>query len=217
MCRSGNTAAARRYRARLKAQGKPSPTQKARPAKRTPCSDCGAILRGGGTSAIPRCQPCLLSAKYKTRRLARRLASATRKLTKAASGVPANAQWPWVAGECAHCRQAFTRKGGPSPYCSKICHRADRPKASWITRRARLAIYERDGWICQLCLDPVDPSLHYLDNKAATLDHIKCRAWTEEPDHSPENLRLAHRWCNSWRGDESYCTETDMRPDATAA
>ncbi len=24
------------------------------------------------------------------------------------------------------------------------------------------------------------------------------------PDHSPENLRLAHRWCNAVRGDETY-------------
>ncbi|MFC7330808.1 MULTISPECIES: HNH endonuclease [Nocardiopsidaceae] len=73
-----------------------------------------------------------------------------------------------------------------------------------MTRATRLAIYERDGWICQLCSEPVDPDLPYLDNWAASLDHIVCQAWTDEPDHSPENLRLAHRWCNSVRGDETY-------------
>jgi 5-methylcytosine-specific restriction endonuclease McrA len=81
-----------------------------------------------------------------------------------------------------------------------------------VTRATRLAVYERDGWICQLCFEPVDPNLPHLDNWAATLDHIVCRAWTDEPDHSPENLRLAHRWCNSVRGDETY-----YQPDVLAA
>ena len=41
-------------------------------------------------------------------------------------------------------------------------------------------------------------------NMAATLDHIECRAWALIPDDTPRNLRLAHRLCNSTRGDESW-------------
>lgn len=70
----------------------------------------------------------------------------------------------------------------------------------------RLAIYERDGWVCQLCFEPVDPDLPPSNTWSATLDHIVCQSWSEEPDHSPENLRLAHRWCNSVRGDERFHT-----------
>lgn len=74
----------------------------------------------------------------------------------------------------------------------------------WISLRNRLAIYERDGWVCQLCGDPVPRDVDYLDPLAATLDHIECQSWALIPDHSPSNLRLAHRLCNSLRSDRPW-------------
>ncbi|WP_433651042.1 HNH endonuclease [Micromonospora zamorensis] len=74
----------------------------------------------------------------------------------------------------------------------------------WISRRDRLAIYERDGWICQLCFEPVDREAYHLDDWAPSLDHIIPRSHMLIPDHSPSNLRLAHRWCNAVRGDGTY-------------
>ncbi len=79
--------------------------------------------------------------------------------------------------------------------------------------RIRVDIYERDEWTCQLCFEPVDRDLMTLDPSnvwAPTLDHIVCQSWTSEPDHSPENLRLAHRWCNSVRSDESTYTASHL-------
>lgn len=73
----------------------------------------------------------------------------------------------------------------------------------WIAPAKRTAIYDRDGWVCQLCFDPVDQSLDPNDRWAATLDHIECRSWTLVPDDRPENLRLAHRACNSARRDRA--------------
>lgn len=71
----------------------------------------------------------------------------------------------------------------------------------WINPVRRQAIYVRDGWVCQLCFEPVDRTLdHQIDPMGATLDHIDCQSWTDNPDHSNENLRLAHRSCNSARG-----------------
>ena len=70
----------------------------------------------------------------------------------------------------------------------------------FISRADRVAIYERDGWTCQLCLLPVDPSLSGRDRMGATLDHVEPRSAVLVPDHSPGNLRLAHRACNSARG-----------------
>lgn len=117
----------------------------------------------------------------------------------------------FVSGPCAWCEESFTALAADwerrSVYCSKRCGRAAakaRRGHFSPTPAVRAAIYERDGWVCQLCSDPVDPDLDPLDNWAASLDHIVCRSWTEEPDDSPENLRLAHRWCNSVRGDETY-------------
>ena len=67
-----------------------------------------------------------------------------------------------------------------------------------VRRSVRLAVYDRDGWVCQLCFEPVDPSLGPNTRFAASLDHIVCQSWGK-PDHSPENLRLVHRACNSRR------------------
>lgn len=32
-------------------------------------------------------------------------------------------------------------------------------------------IFDRDGWVCQLCLEPIDPSLKHPDRWSASLDH----------------------------------------------
>lgn len=69
-----------------------------------------------------------------------------------------------------------------------------------ISRGQRLAIYERDGWVCQICRRAVEPTLHPNHTFAATLDHIIPRSVAPFPDDSPQNLRLAHRSCNSARG-----------------
>ena len=69
----------------------------------------------------------------------------------------------------------------------------------FIPRVERLAIYERDEWTCQLCLGAVDLSLYFNDRMAATLDHIEPQSAALIADHRPENLRLAHRACNSRR------------------
>ena len=117
----------------------------------------------------------------------------------------------FVSGRCAWCEESFTALAADwerrSVYCSKRCGRAAakaRRGHFSPTPAVRAAIYERDGWVCQLCFEPVDPELGPSDIWAATLDHIVCRSWTLIPDHRPENLRLAHRWCNSVRSDETH-------------
>jgi 5-methylcytosine-specific restriction endonuclease McrA len=47
----------------------------------------------------------------------------------------------------------------------------------------------------------VDITLHYFHPLSATLDHIIPQSHMLIPDHSDRNLRLAHRSCNSARGD----------------
>lgn len=120
----------------------------------------------------------------------------------------------FVSGPCAWCGEVFTIVDQVTArYCSDRCSRyaaRDRSGRFVVSDTVRFAIYERDGWVCQLCFEPVDPGLPASDTWAATLDHIVCQSWTEEPDHSPSNLRLAHRWCNSVRGDERYFTAADL-------
>lgn len=138
------------------------------------------------------CDPCRLAWNAVTRE---RIASAReRGWVRPGRDTPRSAQ-------CAACGELLTgyiRSDSPM-------HNACRLPKNWanaiqVSRRERLAIYERDGWTCQLCAEPVDPSLDPLHRMAATLDHIIPRALTLFPDDSPANLRLAHRSCNSARG-----------------
>jgi len=209
LCRDAQRRAMRDYIAQVKGRTGVTPRQKQRNPKPRQCVDCGDALQRAQTST-PRCRRCAVDRRASKKRAATRRRQAAAKLAKAAAGQPANPRWPLVNGICDECCQPFTRRGMASPYCSTSCKRKAKKPGAWVTKRQRLAIYERDDWICQLCMEPVDPALPHHDNWSATLDHIRCRSWDEEPDHTPENLRLAHRWCNSVRGDETHYTAADL-------
>mgnify|MGYP001564125414 CR=1 FL=1 len=125
-----------------------------------------------------------------------------------------------VAVPCAVCASdvlAYPGRTVRAKCCSAECrdtYVAGLPKrvskSFYVSKSNRAAIYQRDGWTCQLCFEPVQSDLDPLDNWAPSLDHIICQSWTETPDHSPENLRLAHRWCNSVRGNETYYTAAEV-------
>ncbi len=77
------------------------------------------------------------------------------------------------------------------------------------SRRLRLAhgtletfdpheIYDRDGWTCRLCHQPVDPDLRWPDPHSASLDHtVPLAAYGA---HSRANTQLAHWLCNVRKG-----------------
>lgn len=130
---------------------------------------------------------------------------------KAAAGT--SGKRVFASGHCPWCGDYFMRAN--AKWCSSKCKTAARfaAKSSTAFRISpidRLSVYERDGWDCQLCGFPVDRALHYLDDWSATLDHIIPQSHQLVPDHSPKALRLAHRWCNSARGDGSNMTEGEF-------
>lgn len=119
-----------------------------------------------------------------------------------------------VAGPCAWCGTTFCApsSGGQARYCSDRCSK-ESGRAAYrarhgqftVTLTVRMSVYERDNWTCQLCREPVDVALMGTsDDWAPSLDHIVCQSWSPSPDHSVDNLRLAHRWCNAVRGDGRY-------------
>lgn len=59
----------------------------------------------------------------------------------------------------------------------------------------------RDGTDCGICGDPVDMSLRKPDLFRASVDHIV--PWAKGGTHDPENLQLAHLWCNQAKSDRS--------------
>lgn len=72
-------------------------------------------------------------------------------------------------------------------------------------RFKRIEIYERDRWICKLCGKKVNKDLPSSDPMGATLDHII--PLSKGGLHIRENVQLAHRTCNSLKGDRSIKKE----------
>lgn len=202
-CRAAKAASMREYARRRKAEGRPI---RKRGRVDVFCVDCGCMLitgvgKGGGD---PRCSECGESRRTTIRSARRRRRRLEELAAKSAQGSSGNPSWPWIQGSCTYCGDQFVRRGGASPYCSKACNRADR-RGKWITARARQRIYERDNWTCQLCLEPVEVTESGEYNPwAPSLDHIAPQSHMLLPDHSPENLRTAHVWCNAVRGDGTY-------------
>lgn len=59
---------------------------------------------------------------------------------------------------------------------------------------------ERDEWICWVCENEVDPNTSVGSASSGSIDHVIPKSLGG--DSSPGNLRLAHRKCNSGRGDK---------------
>lgn len=120
---------------------------------------------------------------------------------------------------CVQCGCWFTasRNRLAMLYCSDRCAlrgiRGRRRSAGgrfWVPDVVRIEIYERDDWTCQLCFEMVEPDADPTSDWFPSLDHVECQSWALVPDHSPANLRTAHRWCNSVRGDESYYSAASL-------
>jgi 5-methylcytosine-specific restriction endonuclease McrA len=82
---------------------------------------------------------------------------------------------------------------------------AEERRSARHRRRARLMggereafalqeIYARDEWTCQLCREPVDPSLGYPSPMMRSLDHVVRLA--DGGGHTRANVRLTHLVCN---------------------
>lgn len=84
-------------------------------------------------------------------------------------------------------------------------------KAANARRRAVLAgartadvftndeIFNRDGWVCQLCGEPVDSGLEWPHPMYKSLDHRV--PLNRGGAHTKDNVQLAHLSCNARKGD----------------
>jgi 5-methylcytosine-specific restriction endonuclease McrA len=68
-----------------------------------------------------------------------------------------------------------------------------------VDRVSRLAVFERDAWVCHICRHPVDRSASVPQPMAATIDHIIPIAGGG--DHNYGNVATAHFICNSLKRD----------------
>jgi len=72
-------------------------------------------------------------------------------------------------------------------------------------RTTVFAIAQRDGTDCTICCEPVDMTLRRRDSVfCPSIDHRLPRARGGTDD--PENLALAHFWCNAVKSDREGFT-----------
>lgn len=62
-----------------------------------------------------------------------------------------------------------------------------------------LVLFNLHDWICNICLEAIDPTLRFPHIMAATVEHVipLCRGGT----HTWDNVRPAHARCNFDKGD----------------
>lgn len=77
-----------------------------------------------------------------------------------------------------------------------------RKRAVMVESFDELEIFERDGWICQLCGGPVDPAEGPRSSRSKSLDHIV--PLTRGGLHTRVNSQLAHLGCNSAKGNRWF-------------
>lgn len=180
------------------------------------CTVCGKPLktiRDRGES-LPVHKACMAGRSYLRNGFSEsiKVRNFRAKIDKAAAGT--SGKRVFTAGGCEWCGKHFAAIGGR--FCSDGCKKSSKyarrssGNTFQISPKARQAIYERDSWTCQLCMMPADGSLHHLDRWAPSLDHIIPQSQQLIPDHSPSNLRLVHRWCNSARGDGLNMDEQEL-------
>jgi len=115
---------------------------------------------------------------------------------------------PLLARTCGHCGAQMNRAPNGRPGECADC-KWKRGSKLRVSQAERLSIYERDGWTCGICTEPVDATVPSNDRWGATLDHIVPRKYGGGDDAA--NLRLAHRTCNSSRGDASRNPHAELR------
>ena len=102
--------------------------------------------------------------------------------------------------ECDGCRSLFSPSAASPKFCSEEC----RPPGFRRTATGRLWVIrlaEENGWECRLCGTPVDSLLEWPNVMSGSVDHIV--PVSTGGDDSPENLQLAHLWCNIRKGNRA--------------
>ncbi len=125
---------------------------------------------------------------------------------------------PTVAKSCVVCAATFSTRrlnqnrceehaGRTNPWALRRHQPGNRDKNH--RRRARLragpsvkidpaAIYGRDGWVCRLCTESIDPRCAWPDRRSASLDHIV--PLSAGGHHIPANVQASHLGCNLAKG-----------------
>lgn len=173
-----------------------------------PCAGCGQLLWRSSTS-LPagqaRCRACRAKVepecgtpgKYK-----RGCRCDVCRAFKVREQTEWNAAYKARTGIDYRRRYDHTRTPKPHEYTEAMRRRDAARRARFVGARVEsfthAEVYERDGWVCGICAEPVDRALVYPDPLSPSLDHVVPLSLGGE--HSRANTRLAHLSCNVKRG-----------------
>lgn len=177
------------------------------------CTECGAAMwKGGGGAEAPVCRRCRVPSCGTVASYRRGCRCGDCRAAKAANIAAYKRQRrrERVAAlrACRHCGSEFQPRSN-QVLCSPECRKATLNRLGDHASRAaywgveyeaidRLAIFERDGWLCGVCELPVERDLTFPDPGYPTLDHIV--PLSLGGGHVPMNVQLAHFYCNTVKG-----------------
>lgn len=109
--------------------------------------------------------------------------------------------------DCKRCGQSFSARQPNATFCSRLCYAMwHNTRNAGLTRkrhalsaRLRIAILDRDNWICYLCGVAIAQSRKRPHPLSPTVDHVVPIAMNGS--HDPSNLAAAHLRCNIEKGD----------------
>lgn len=214
----------RRRRARLNGESAAARRSKRPDRVLPPCPECGKAVVYSGMGALPKFCSQKCKTRVHSRRMRRRIALvdlAERACRECGvSFKPTRSDGVYCSKRCYYRgngkRPKFTRELRTciecgveyeawrhdqrfcKPKCAFLFHgraRQNRSRTGAASPYFDREIFERDGWMCWLCNEPVDPSLSRKDRRGATIDHVipLSRGGSDEAD----NVRLAHWGCNN--------------------
>lgn len=198
-----------------------------------PCADCGKLMWRTKTS-LPagqaRCQPCRrLTPRSTDDRPALQVrcghcgatfpARRGRIQRYCSNTCGQTARWGNLRDDCDDCGRSRSANRHRGVARCRPCAKAARV-ARWTEkcRRRRVVklggkavpytladIASRDGRVCWLCLTSVDMSARVPGPGAPTIDHVV--PVSRGGDDTPENVRLAHFFCNCSRGNRDVAAQ----------
>ena len=117
---------------------------------------------------------------------------------------------PGAHGNSAHCSPECKKvsksnhfkkyyRRNPSKYQDHNAVRRAKIKEATTDNVDRIRVFERDGWECHICGDPISKEAVWPSPESVSLDHVI--PLSKGGAHSYDNCKAAHWGCNSAKGD----------------
>lgn len=166
-------------------------------ARETACVDCSTSLGAQSGRGKLRCPECQRRRKNERAKEVYKSSPQGREAIKAHSRRYYRANRARLEVAAKAWQKANPEKVARIQRAAKVRRRA-RIKQTPVVPYLRADIFERDGWMCQLCHEAIDRTAVSPDWLSASIDHIVPIALGG--GDTPENVQASHRICNIRKG-----------------